>query len=308
MNMIVVNNLIIIFGLIAVGFFAGRGKILSDRASADFTSFLMKVTLPCTIFSSMIREYNSSLVRDSIIIFILGLVFFAGLNTINLKVADWLHVTRSRKNVWVVSASMCNIGFMGFPLILAIFGGEGLFLASIMNLSYNIVAWSYCAMIASRDSKETYQLKWKNIVLTNNNYAVALGLVFFLGQIPVHSTILTIVNYFGNITTPISMFLIGLTLADGKLYEVFRDKDVISCTIIRLLVVPVLVVFIMKALPLASDSILAGVVSVIMAMPCPSVAMMLAQQYNCDTSMAARAIFLSSLCCIVTIPLIMMLL
>ncbi|MCD8077940.1 MAG: AEC family transporter, partial [Lachnospiraceae bacterium] len=123
---IVVSNLAEIFAMIAVGYFVGRARLLGERASADFTTFLMKVTVPCMVFSSMIREYDSSLIRDSFLIFVLGIFFFGGGMLLNLRVSRWLRVPEAKRNVWVLSASLCNIGFMGFPLIQAIFGDDGL--------------------------------------------------------------------------------------------------------------------------------------------------------------------------------------
>lgn len=304
---VVINNLVIIFAMIGVGFVAGRAKVVGQNASADFTSFLMKVTLPCTIFSSMIREYDSNLIRDCLIIFVLGLLFFGGFMLINLRVAPLFRVGEKRRNVWVLSVSLCNIGFMGFPLIKAIFGDDGLFLASIMNLAYNMVAYSLGVKVICMGSGDGAGTNWKKILLTNNNYAVVLGLFFFITQLPLPSQVMTVVNYFGNITTPLSMFLIGLSLAGGKISEVFRDKDVITCTAMRLIIMPLVSIGILKLLPLPEGSILMGVVTVIMAMPCPSVALMLSQQYGGDTDLAARSIFLSSLCCIATIPLMLLL-
>ena len=132
-------------------------------------------------------------------------------------------------------------------------------------------------------------------------------MIFFLLQIPVPETVKTVIQSFGNITTPLSMFLIGLNLSAGSVLDVFRNRDVRTATLMRLLIVPLVTVGIMRLLPLPGDSILRGVTVLIMAMPCPSMALMLALQYHRDTSLASEAIFLSSLCCIATIPLIMLL-
>ena len=304
---IIISNLTVIFLMIAVGFAAGRAKIVGSRAQGDFTALLMNVTLPCTIFGSMLREYDSSLVRDSVIIFVMGLIFFSGFILLGYYVSGFFRVPKGRRGVWAVSVGLCNIGFMGFPLIKAVFGDDGLFLASIMNLGYNCVCWSLGARIMNAGTDQADAINWKKILLTNNNYAVVLGLICFTQQIPVPETVRTVVTHFGNITTPLSMFLIGLSLAGGKLSEVFTDRDVISISFVRLVIIPLISVGILRLLPLPAGSILPGVVTLIMAMPCPSVSMMLAQQYGEDVELAAKAIFLSSLCCIATIPLMMLL-
>ena len=290
-----------------MGFAAGRGGIVSDRAQGDFTAFLMNVTLPCTIFSSMVRAYDPALIRDSVIIFIMGIVIFGGGMLLFLPVSGLFGVAKERRNVWTLSAALCNIGFMGFPLVKAIFGDDGLFLASIMNLAYNCVAWSLGTRIICMNDAGKGKIPWKKILLTNNNYAVVLGLTVFLSQIPMPQVVMTVVNHFGGITTPLSMFLIGLTLSGGRVADVFRDRDVWTVTLARLVLSPLVIVLILHVLPLPAGSQLSGIVTLIMAMPCPSVCLMLAQQYSQDAEFAAKSIFFSSLCCIATIPLIMML-
>lgn len=304
---IIITNLTVIFLMIAVGFVTGRARIVSERAQVDFTSFLMNVTLPCTIFGSMIREYDAGLIRDSVIIFVMGIVLFGGGMILFLRVSPLFRVPKSRQNVFALSSALSNIGFMGFPLVRAVFGDDGLFLASIMNLAYNCVAWSLGTRIICMNQADQGKIPWKKILLTNNNYAVVLGLICFLTQIPMPETVMTVVNSFGNVTTPLSMFLIGLTLSGGRIADVFRDRDVWFVTISRLIISPLLVILLLHILPLPEGSMLAGVITLIMAMPCPSVSMMLAQQYGQDVDLAAKSIFFSSMCCIATIPCIMML-
>lgn len=304
---IVVNNLTVIFAMIVVGIILGRLRLFSDRVSADFTTFLMRVSLPCTIVSSMIREYDSSLIRDSLLIFALGMLFFGGGMLLNLQVSRWLRVPEAKRGVWVLAVSLCNNVFMGFPLIQAVFGDDGAFLASIMNLSYNIVVYSLGVKIICGNSGRQAEVRWKNILLTNVNIAVVVGLICFLGQITPPEPVMDVIESFAGITTPLSMVLIGLGLSRGNFLEVFRDREALIITGMRLVVMPLLVVLILHILPLPTGSILAGVVTVTMAMPCPSLSMILAQQYGGDVELAARAIFLSSLCSIVTIPLMMLL-
>ncbi len=305
---IIVSNLTVIFIMIAVGFAAGRAKVVGKSAQGDFTSFLMNVTLPCTIFSSMLRPYDPALIRDSFIIFIMGLIVFGGGLILYLPVSRLCGVAQERRNVWTLSAALCNIGFMGFPLVKAIFGDDGLFLASIMNLAYNCIAWSLGTRVICMNGDDQGKIPWKKILLTNNNYAVVIGLFFFLSQLSLPDAVVTVVQSFGGITTPLSMFLIGLTLSGGSLSKVFRDRDIWTASAIRLIVSPLVIIALLKLLPLPEGSVLGGVVALIMAMPCPSVSLILAQQYDQDVELAAGAIFLSSLCCIGTIPLIMMLL
>ena len=305
---IIVNNLVIIFLMIAVGFAAGKAKLCSDRASADFTTFLMQIALPCMIFNSMIREFEVSMLRDSVIAlgtcFVLILLLLAGLVFLSGK----LKMEETSRGTWTFAVTFGNSGFMGIPLILAIFGTDGLFVAAIMGIAYLGIQYTLCIRMMCHFSGRTGDaINWKKILLSNTNIALMAGLIFFIFQISVPGTLHTVVNGFGSITTPLSMFLIGWSLSRGNIWEAFRDRDVITCTFMRLIAVPVLTAGILHLLPFTSP-LVRGVILLSYAMPCPSLAMIFSQEYGGNVELASRSIFLSSLCCLVTIPLVMLLL
>ena len=302
---IIVANLAVIFIMIAIGLFTGRSGILSERAQADFTTFLMQVTVPCTIISSMVREFDSRMAMDSLLILLIGFSFYAVGSILWYRVSGLLKVPDERRGIWTTAATFSNIGFMGFPLTLAIFGNDGLFLAAIMNFSFNFTAWTIGAKLIGGNSGDT---DLKHLLITNVNIATALGMIIFFFGIPIPDVPLRIISAFGDITTPLSMFLIGLSLSGNKISKVFTDKDIRSVTAVRLVAVPLLAMLVLKILPFDGHPLLVGVVTLIMAMPGPSVSLMLAQRYEKDAEYAAGAIFMTSLCSIVTIPVILMLL
>lgn len=306
--MIIIRNLLVIFGMIGVGFAAGKARVVSDRASADFTSFMMKVALPCMIFQSMLREFEMSMLRDSVI----GVVVCAALIFLTLglcqAVSGFLRIKTIRRGTWIMSSTFGNSGFMGFPLILAIFGQDGLFLAAVMGISYLSIQYTLCVkMMCSYSGASGEAVRWRSIILSGPNIAMALGLIFFVTQLSLPSPVMQVISGFAGITTPLSMFLIGLSLSGGKLSKVFRDRDILSCCVMRLLLIPFLTALILRALPMVSD-LLAGVILLSFAMPCPSLGMIFSQQYGGDVEMGSGAIFLSSLLCLITVPLIMLLL
>ena len=306
---IIINNLMVIFGMIAIGFAAGKAHLLSVKANADFTAFMMKIALPCMIFMSLAREFDARLLRESL----LGVALCFGVILLNLALSwlasGMLKIPDSRKATWIFSSAFGNSGFMGFPLIRAIFGADGLLLASVMGIAHLSIQYTLCVRMFCHYSGQnsTEQIRWRKILLSNPNIALGLGMIFFIFQIPLPETAATVINSFGNITTPLSMFLIGMSLSEGKITESFRDFGVVSCTAMRLIGIPLMIVLIFRILPVPSE-LLPGVLLLSFAMPCPSLGVIFSQQYGGDVKLGAQAIFLSSLCCLVTVPLVMMLL
>ncbi|MBQ3446900.1 MAG: AEC family transporter, partial [Synergistaceae bacterium] len=71
----VASNLVSLFVLIAAGYIAVKTGVLKPEASSHFSSLLLKITLPCTIFISLVqREYDPAFARDGIITIVAGIV------------------------------------------------------------------------------------------------------------------------------------------------------------------------------------------------------------------------------------------
>ncbi|MBQ3448683.1 MAG: AEC family transporter, partial [Synergistaceae bacterium] len=149
----VMSNLISLFALIAVGYIAIRSGILTQKASVHFTTLLMKITLPCTIFISLVsREYDPAFVHDSMIMMIAGLIVFSGMLYLSRYIAILIKVDKSYRGVWAFSCAFSNSGFMGFPICLALFGPEGLALSVVLNIAFNITVYTIGAIEISHDN------------------------------------------------------------------------------------------------------------------------------------------------------------
>ena len=305
---VLLTNLVGLFLLLGTGFFSVRAGFVPGSATGVFTSLLMKVTLPATIFSAMLRPFDAAFLKSSVIIFLLGFALFSLFALLCFPAARLFRVKTDGRGMWMMCCTFCNNGFMGYPVILALFGEDGLALAAMMGIAFNLLVYTLGAKQVLMDSTAGggVRLSLKQLLLTNVNAATALGLVFFCLQLTPPQAILSPIQYLANVTTPLSMFLIGMTLAKGKVSEAFRDRDVFSACLMRLILLPVLTWAVLKVLPIG-DPLIPCVVLITMAMPSPAVSAVLAEQYGCRTDLSARIVFLSSLLCIVTIPLVALL-
>lgn len=305
---VLLNNLVGLFLLLGAGFASAKLKFLSDAAAGHFTALLMKVTLPATIFTAMLRPFDAAFLKDSVVIFLLGLGLFLASAMLCVPAVRLFRVKEGGRGMWMICCTFCNNGFMGYPVILALFGEDALALAAMMGISFNLLVYTLGARQVLLDAQpgQSVVLSWKKLIFTGVNASTVLGLVFFCLQLAVPAAILTPLQHLANITTPLSMFLIGMTLARGSLGEAFRERDVFSACLMRLLILPVLTWAVLKLLPIGNPMI-PWVALITVAMPAPAVSGVLAEQYGCNTKLSAQIVFLSSLLCIVTIPLVAML-
>ena len=307
---VVMTNLVSLFVLIAVGFLAVRSGILKPEASAPFSAFLLKVTLPCTIFISLVqKDYDPAFVHDSMILIAAGIIAYPAMLYISRFLAKPLGVPEGSRGVWAFTCAYNNCGFMGFPVTLALLGAEGLALAVMLNITFNLTAYTLGAIEISRDNPnhDGGKLDIKGIIFSGINIALVLSLVFYFGQVKVPELIASPINYLSAITTPLSMVIIGMALARNHGLEVLTDRAAWLSSAMRLVIFPVIICLILRVIPLGSNPMTGAVFIIIMAMPAASVTAGLCEMYNGNIAFAAKVMFIQNVLCIVTIPLVCML-
>ena len=133
-----------------MGFAAVRLKVVPAQTSKPLSSLLMKVTLPATVFASMIRPFDPDFLKLGLTAIALSLLFFSLFAPLTLTLSRLLRIPDGKRGMWCCCATFSNTGFMGFPVAYALFGDEGLILAVLINIPFNfltlfghLVVWAY---------------------------------------------------------------------------------------------------------------------------------------------------------------------
>ncbi len=304
------SSLMGLFLLIGVGFFAVRAGLLPAEASKPLSTLLMKITLPATVLTSLLQPFDPSFLVLGGWMFALGAVLVPLFALLSLILSRAFRVPEGRRGMWCCTTTFFNNGFMGFPIALALFGEEGLTLTVIMSVPFTLLAYSVGAKMVCMDLPKggaSEPISWKKVIFSAVNLAMAIGLLLYFTQIQLPDAIETPLVYLSNVTTPLSMLITGMNLSQGRVTDILKDRDVFASAGVRLLLFPLLAWGVMRSLP-GIHPLVMGAALINMSMPSLAAAAMLGEQYGGCTQLAARAIFLSSLLCLGTIPLIALLL
>lgn len=302
---VVITSVILLFALIFLGFFIGKRKIVRQESIPDLSNLVLKVTMPVTVFCSIIDQsgggFGGSLVQVFIGVLILHLIS-ALLSFVLVKV---LRVREADRGVWIFTCVFSNNGFMGLPLALSVFGSEGMFVMALGNVISNLLIFSVGIRILTWRYPMTDKLSLRRMLINNINIAVVIGFVFLLGRIPVPDVLGQLLAYLSNITSGLSMLVVGLSLSRLAFREVFRNRKMFLLPLLRLLAVPLAVIGIIRILPFDLDPMVASILILTSALPAASAQSMITEQYHTNTSAAARAVFITTLFSVVTVPLMM---
>ena len=304
------SNLVGLFLLIGVGFFAVRMNVLPIQAAKPMSALLMKITVPATVVSSMLRPFDPAFLRLGLSILAVGTVLFALFAALSLGLAPLCRVPRGRRGMWCCCATFCNNSFMGFPVALAVLGEEGLALTVILAIPFNLMAYSIGARMVCMDADgagAAPAVSWKRALFSTINLATLVGTVLYITQLPVPEAVQTPLRHLSNVTTPLSMIITGMNLSQGSLADVVRDRDAFTASAMRLLLFPLIAWGVMRCIP-GLDGLVMGAALLNMSMPAPAAATLMGEEYGGNVQIGSLIIFLSSLLCVATIPLISLLL
>ncbi|WP_102400560.1 AEC family transporter [Haloimpatiens massiliensis] len=300
-NLGVINQVLILFLIIGVGYIARKIGILNKELNKGFSDLLLKITLPFMIIGSFNHKFSPEMMKNIKSIFIYSSLIHILLIPLSKAFYIKFPKDRDKKDILRFVTVFSNCGFMGYPVLQSIYGNIGILYASVFNIPFTIFSWTFGVMLFTKD-KESRSLKK---VMTNPGIiAVIIGVVIFLFSIKLPYALMNTLNLVGSITTPVSMILIGSMLAEVKFSDIFKETSIYYASIIRLLVIPIIIYYFMNFCGI--DKFLINIAVIVEAMPAAAICSIFAESYGKNPKYASQSVFITTMLSIITIPLILM--
>lgn len=296
-----VSNLLVFVALIALGYLLRRRGTVSERLEADLNYLVMRVTLPAMLFVGLLKPFDAA--RLALGLFALGLSL--GIYAVSFAIG-WLtmllcRVPEPARGVWLLGCAFSNIGYMGFPVIAAIYGPDGLFLASFVAIGWNLLSFPIGALLVSRGNPERPRLR--EVFLNPVMAALALGTILFVTRVPVPDMVRSVFVVIGDLTGPLAMLIIGLRLGTAHVGVMFANPRAYALSLVRLVIIPFAIVGLFRLIP-GVHPLVVAVLVIIAAMPTANLGTLLANEYGGDAHFAAQGTALSTLASLATLPLV----
>lgn len=301
------QRLITLFLLLLSGLAMRKLDIIDETTTTKISGMITKFIVPVLVINALNIEFSKELLIQGIIFFfgMIAIHFFALI--VSFIVVKLLKIKSNIGGVWLYICMFSNGTFMGFPIISYVFGEESLFFGSVALVVFNLFSYSLGAEIIARfGAMKKKQTSLRTLLLTPSNIAFLIGVVLFLLPINLPIPIEEAMSIISGMTTPLAMIVIGSHLTKNSLKDIFSDWTSYVCLSMRLIILPILNILLLKLI--GFNDYMAGIAVLITAMPGSAMASVMAEEYGGDAIWASRVIFLTTLGCIVTVPLINMIL
>ena len=289
----------VLFILIIVGYIARKKDLLDEDCTSKISSLIMSIFLPSMIISSMQIKYSNEMINKIVSLLIISIIMYLTSVVISYLLK---FILKSEKDLGIYQYVIVfsNVGFMGYPVIEAVLGKDAIFYTAIFNLPFNLLTFTLGTYLLSK-GQDNYSFSLK-FLISPVIIAVFIGLCLFVFSIKLPLILNIPLEMLGDITTPLSMLVIGSLLASSSAVECFMNKKLYFVTLIRLIILPLVIYFMLKNR--VSDNMLFSIPIVISAMPAAANTAIMADEFGANKSLASQSVFFTTLFSVVTIPLI----
>lgn len=298
---VVLQQMLVLFTMMVIGFVAYKIKWIDDHSYAHLSKLCVNVLNPCIAINGVLgkgRPEDGSIILQNLIMMVL---YFVILIVFSIPLVKLLRIEKTKENEYRLMTIFSNVGFMGIPVISSIYGQEAIVYVVFYMLGYNLLLYTYGLYLASKGRGEGQKFDAKRLV-NAGVIASVVALVIFSLDIKVPASVASFFNYTGNAVVPLSMMLIGASVAQHADKKFFTDLRFYIFAASKMLVIPITAAFVVRMFQL--PVLVQGVFILMLAMPVGSIVVMVAKETGMDERTCTIGSVLTTLLSILTIPIV----
>ncbi|PAU88751.1 transporter [Pseudomonas sp. WN033] len=296
----VVDALIPIFALIAIGYLLGWRRWLPTEAGTALAAITFKLFMPVLLFAGLARADLSEGLSPMLLVayFVPALLVFILINVV-------AHRSQGRPTSMGLAASYSNNVLVGIPLVSLLLGTDKLVYLFAVLVFHSLILFTLQSLYIALYSGQGERLSWRQTLSSLANPIIVgllLGATLNLSGLALPAAAWRTVDWLAAASLPCALLVLGMSLAHYRLY---LSRAMLSLTLAKLLAFPLLVIGFTSLLPLNPE---ARTVLVLMA-ACPTGVNVLAYAMGQeDNRIISSVIFLSTLLAAFSMPLWLLLL
>ncbi|QMU08984.1 AEC family transporter [Levilactobacillus suantsaii] len=291
------TQIILMFGLMLIGVLINKCHLMHAQTANDLTNILLYVVSPCLIIGAFEQPFSGSRIHQFLLAALGTFVWYLIVTLLARLIFGHLHDPNLRR-ITQYGSIYSNAGFMGIPLISALFGSTGVFYAVVALAGFNLFSWTLGVRLFHTPA--THQAR--QVLLNPNIIAIVVGLLLFLSGWHLPGTLNHIVTAVGSVNTPLSMIVIGNSLAQITFSKQMLNPWLGLTLLFRNLVFPLLGAGLLTLLGVSGIAYTTTLIMI--ACPVAGVVVLFTLQIHADAAPAIAVMSLSTLLSLLTIPLV----
>ena len=296
------NVLIMFFYMIPSYILIKTGKAEPAHAKT-VSALLLFVAFPAMIINSFqSMEFSWNILRKVAIFFVVTIVL------LSLAILIFYFILRKKYDdakyrMLTISSCLGNVGFLGGPLISSLYPHSPIVVcySSIYTTSMTIIAFTV-GVYALTTNKQ--YISGFSALYNQGTISLAIGVIIYLAEWKFPKLFGDAVNLLARTATPLCMQILGMRLATVNLLDLFKRPFVYITCALKLFVFPIVAYFLVYFF----DEEFKSSILILSGAPCAAVILSLAELYNCEQELSANVVLVSTIACVISLPLLTLLL
>ncbi|MCQ6253357.1 AEC family transporter [Methanocaldococcus sp.] len=285
---------LIILTLIMVGYISKVLNILNEEHAKILNSIVIYFAMPSTIFLTIIKNVSSNQILNFLKLPIIIFISFMLVGLLSYLLGKYIFKLDDKKLGGLILVSMLgNTGFLGYPVILGMFGEEGLARAIFCDLGSVFATMLLGTYVGIRFGKSKNKSVLKEMIkfppLLTGIFSIILTIFNFkLSYLP--NFLLKSLNYLSSATVPLIMMSLGLSLSPKSLkFGIFWG---LVASLFRFIISPTLSFTLSDIIKIVGLD--RNVLLVESSMPSAMMSLVLGTLYELDIKLIASSIFITT--------------
>lgn len=303
--LVIFEKMALLVIILALGYICAKTKLVGPEFNKGLSKMVLNVFLAGMILSSVINKDLDMTKGDMLF----GIGMLTVMQLICLAVGyitpAAMRIKNGDKGMYRLVTSFSNLGFMGVPVIAAVYGENAIFFASLGNIPFSILLYTVGVLFLQHGSDKKEKLNLKSMINVPI-IATVIATVIFMFEIPMPLIVEDVTGMLSDACIPLSMMCIGLSLGNVSIKDAFIHPRIYGMNFMRLLVAPIAVWFVLRFF--ITDIVMLGSIVIVAACPPAVVCAILGMDYGRDGVEASETIFVGTVLSMFTIPLLISLL
>lgn len=291
----------VFFIFMTVGYLLKKGKLLPDETGTVLSRLELYIFLPALCFNTFSQNLKIEVLSGKLPL--LGWSFAVLAVTFILSIPLSMLFSRERmtRAIYSYAFTVPNLGYLGYPLVGAVFGPQVLLDFMIFTLPFNLFIYTI-GMYILNPAREFNLKKVLNPIILS----ILAGTCIGLSGLVLPSFVGNLMSSASACVGPVAMLLTGFVLARAPISEMVSNYRMYIAGIIRLALIPLFVGGTMVLI--GADRGVTLIVCAMLALPMGLNNVVFPEAFGSDSKTGAQSCFVSNIMGVITVPFAYMLL
>lgn len=296
---VIIQQMAVIAILVIIGMYLGKKGIIDAKTEQKLSSIVLDVCNPAMILSCVLSGGITATHTKLLIAILIAIILYVILCILGVLFPYLLGIDSDKRKYYNMMVVYTNVGFIGIAVAKTILSNNGMLYIIVFNIMFGLFFYTHGVKILGGKNE---RFQWKNLLSPGIIMSLFTLVVFWTG-LKLPTVISNSVIYVGNATVFLSMCLLGVSFIKMSVKSCIKDKNIWIYIILRMILFPIVVFFVLKGLGLEMEMVQAFCLEA--AMPVANLPLIQAENNGQDTRVLSEGIMVTTVISFFTITALM---